>query len=371
MKLTCARETLLKAVRSAEALLMNKSINKADLLIDATTDMTRIFSTDMETSVIVNISANISENGSVAVFGKKLSEVLSSLTNDDISINVTAENQMKVKSLSKESKALFTLKGQPGKEFNQIPQITNDHVFSIEQRVMKNMIRKVITSSSNDDTRYVLNGVLFNASRDRLKMVATDGRRLSLISSQIKGPAQEQNVIVSKRVLSEMEKMLGTEGQCQIGISEKNIFLSFDNTYIVSRLIEGDFPDYKQVIPAAFDFEVTFEQQSLFNAVKGISLMANENYKRLNLSIKHKAAQFTSSDPEIGDAVDEIIVKDTTKQGDTDFDIAFNCFFLMDILKVIDSEQIVFKFNKNTNPALVQEKGNDDYLSVIMPMKSV
>ena len=356
MKFTCAKEPLLKAVRAAESLLLTKNINKADLLIDASKDMTRIFSTDMDTSVIVNISTNISENGSMVVFGKKLSEILSTLSNDDIQLHATSDTLLKVKSLSKESKALFNLKGLPGKEYAQVPDIANDYVFKIDQKIIKNMIRKVITSASNDDTRYVLNGIMMNARKDNLKMVATDGRRLSLVSCPIKGPASEKNVIVSKRVLSEMEKMLGLEGECQIGISDNHIFLSFDNIYIVSRLIEGDFPDYQQVIPAAFEFEAVFTLADLYASVKRISLMANENYKRLNLVVKDKVAQFNSSDPDLGDAVDEIPILETSKSSDKEFEIAFNCFFLLDILKVVDSQEIVFRFNKNTNPALGKGK---------------
>jgi DNA polymerase III subunit beta len=371
MKIICAKEPLLKAVRIAESLLLTKNINKADLVIDASSDITSVFSTDMDTSVIVHLNANISENGAVVVFGKKLSEIISNLPNEDIQFHTNAEHLLKIKSLNKDIKANFSLKGLSKDEYPQIPPFNNNHVFKIDQKDLKNMIRKVITSASNDDTRYVLNGVLFNIKREKIKMVATDGRRLSLISCPIKGLAEEKNVIVSKKVLNEIEKMLGTEGECQVGVTENQIFFRFDNINIVSRLVEGEFPDYQQVIPASFDFSVLFRKEELSTAVKRISLMVNENYKRLNIVLKEKTAVFSGTDPELGDANEEISIKEHSKKTEGEFEISFNSYFLSDVLKVVDGEDVLFQFNKNTNPALIREKETEDYLAVIMPMKSV
>jgi len=371
MNIICAKDPLLKAVRIAESLLLTKSINKADVLIDASSDMTRILSTDMETSVMIELAASIEKNGSVVVFGKRLSDIISNLPNEDVQLSVTADHLLKIKSLSKGIKALFSLKGLAKSEFPEPPKISNDGVFKIEQKVLKACIRKVILSASTDDMRYVLNGILFNVKRDRIKLVATDGRRLSVISSAIKGPSQEKNVIVSKKVLTEIEKMLGTEGECQIGIAENQAFFQFENITVISRLIEGDFPDYQQVIPASHDLEVVFNKEELLTATKRVSLMVNENFKKLTITMDEQKAVFDSQDPEIGEAFEEVKLKSKNRELKENFVISFNCFFLMDVLKVIDTEDLVFRFNKNVNPAVIMEKDGDDFLSVIMPMKNV
>jgi DNA polymerase-3 subunit beta len=371
MNIVCAKEPLLKAVRIAESLLLTKNINKADVLIDASSDTTRVLSTDLETSVMIELAASIEKNGSVVVFGKRLSDIISNLPNEDVQLTVSADNLLKIKSLSKGIKALFSLKGLAKSDFPVLPKISNDGVFKMEQKTLKTCIRKVILSASNDDMRYVLNGILFNVKRSKIRLVATDGRRLSVISAAVEGPAQEKNVIVSKKVLAEIEKMLGTEGECQVGIAENQVFFQFDNITVISRLIEGDFPDFQQVVPASHDLEVVFNKEELLTATKRVSLMVNENFKKLTITLDEQKAVFDSQDPEIGDAFEEVKIVARNKSLKENFVISFNCFFLMDVLKVVDTADIVFHFNKNVNPAVILEKDGDDYLSVIMPMKNV
>lgn len=372
MKIVCSKEPLLKAIRTAESLLLTKNINKADLVVDASGDMLRIYSTDLDTSVVVQLQATIENNGAVVVFGKKINEIVSNLPNDDIQLTSTDDNTMKIKTLNKETKALFTLKGLSKDDYPELPVVSNKNIFKMEQKVLKNMIRKVILSASNDDTRYVLNGILMNIRKDKMLMVATDGRRLSLINTQIEGLAEEKNVIVSKKVLSEIEKMLGTEGECQLGVTDNQIFFRFDNISIISRLIEGDFPDYQQVVPSSFEMEASFNTQEMMTAVKRISVMVTENFKRLTMTMNKKnSVIFNATDPELGDAHEEIDIKGLSQKLSEDYSIAFNSFFLVDVLKVIDTEEVVIQLNKNTNPAVIREKDNKDFLSVIMPMKLV
>lgn len=371
MKLTCAREPLFKAVRIAESFLSTRNINKANILIDSSTDMTQIFSTDLDTSVIVKLDTKIQENGAVVVYGKKLSDIISNLPNDDIDLKTTQDHTLKICSLKKEIKAYFSLKGLDKAEYPAIPEINNENFFSISQTELKNLIRKVIYAASNDDTRYVLNGVLFNIHRDKIRMVATDGRRLSMVTREIKGLSDEKNIIVSKKVLTEIEKMLSLEGDCQIGVTEKQVFFHFDNIYIISRLIDGDFPDYDQVIPSSFSLQTTFNRDELLQAVKRISIMVNENYKKLSFTMKDDQIIINASDPEVGDAKEELKIVEKNKEIKEDYIISFNSYFLLDVLKVQDEEQIVFQFNKNTSPALIREKKNSDHVSIIMPMKLV
>ena len=370
MKLSIPNEPLLKAIRTAESFLFTKTLNKANLLIDASGDIVKIFATDLDTSVIINLNANIIENGSMVIFGKKLSDILSTLPNDDIEFT-TKDDSVHIKSLNKKTKAFFNLKILQKDEYPQMPEQKNDNVFKIDQKDLKNMIFKIISSASNDDTSYVLNGLLFNIKRDSLKMVATDGRRLSLISNDITGISEEKNIIVSKKVLFELEKMLGEEGECQIGLSENQIFFYFDNIYIISRLIEGDYPDYNQVIPSNFELDISFNTAFLSRSVRRISTLVSENYSRITFTFSNTAVIISSSDPDLGDATEEIPINSISKKIDNNFIIAFNAFFLADVLKVISNDVIVFRFNKNTNPTLIKEEDNEKYLSVIMPMKLI
>ena len=371
MNITCAKEPLLKAVKTAESLLLTKNINKADVLIDASSDMTRILSTDLETSVVIDLAASIEKNGSVVVFGKRLSDIISNLPNEDVQLTVTAEHLLKIKSLNKNIKALFSLKGLAKTEFPGLPKIGSENVFKIAQKELKSCIRKVLPSASSDDMRYVLNGVLFNVKRSKIKLVATDGRRLSVVSTAVEGPVEEKNVVVSKRVLTEIERMLGTEGECQIGVGDNQVFFQFDNITIVSRLIEGDFPDYQQVVPASHELEVVFNKEELLTATKRVSLMVNENFKKLTLTMDSEKAVFDSQDPEIGEAFEEVKIISSKPALKDKFVISFNSYFLMDVLKVIDTQEMIFRFNKNVNPAVLTEKDGGDYLSVIMPMKNI
>jgi DNA polymerase-3 subunit beta len=370
MNITCSKDPLLKAVRTAESLLLAKNIGKANILLDASTDTPRVFSTDSETSVVVNLNAAIDQNGSVVVYGRKLSDILSSLPDKDVQLTVNADHLLKIKTTDKSVKALFSLKGLPRSDYAVLPKTGGDQVFRMAQKDLKNMIRKVIFSASSDDMRYVLNGILFGIKRKTLKLVATDGRRLSVVSKDIEGPAQEHNVIISKKVLSELERMLGNEGDCQVGVSENQAFFHFDNIHIISRLIEGDFPDYQQVIPPTHETTVEFKREELMDAVKRISLLVNENFKKITITIKDNKAVFDSADPEIGEAFEEVNLQSVQPALKEDFVISFNSHFLMDVLKVTDTDTLVFLFNKNVNPAVIREKDGEDFLSIIMPMKN-
>jgi len=370
MNITCSKETLLKGIRIAESLLITKNIGKNNILLDASDDLLKIFATDSETSVIVNLKADISKNGSLAVFGKKIIDILSNLPEQDVIITSTEENILKIKSLEKSINALFSLKGIPKNEYATIPSIEEDAVFKIGQMDLKNMIRKVISSASNDDMRYVLNGILFSIKRKSLKLIATDGRRLSVITKDIEGPSKDENIIISKKVLSELEKLLGTEGECQIGFSSSKVFFHFDNIHIISRLIEGDFPDYQQVVPKTTEREVVFKKEELFNAVKRISLIVDEKYKKITITVKDNKAIFDSQDPDVGEAFEEINCVSVKPPFKEDFVISFNSFFLLDVLRVIETDEVVFLFNQNINPVIIKEKDSDSFLSIIMPMKS-
>lgn len=371
MKLTCSKDPLLKAVRTAEAFLLAKNLGKGNILLDASSDTPFVFSTDSETSVLVRLNAETHENGAVVVLGRKLSDILSTLPDKDVQLTATADHTLKIKTLDPSVKALFSLKGLPKSEYPPVPTSSDDQVFAIPQKDLRTMIRKVVFAASNDDMRYVLNGVLFTVRRKSLRLAATDGRRLAVMTKAVEGPAQERDVIVSKKVLAELERMLGTEGECQIAVAENHIRFHFDNIQVVSRLIEGEFPDYQQVIPSQHALKAVFGRAELTDAVRRISLLVSENFKRLTITLKDGKAVFDSQDPDVGEAFEEIPLQALEPSPQEPFVIAFNSHFLADVLKVTDSDSLVFLFNQNISPAVIREKDNDEFLAIIMPMKTV
>lgn len=227
------------------------------------------------------------------------------------------------------------------------------------------MIRKTIFSVSTEETRYVLNGVYFEIKKDEMKMVATDGRRMAYITDSIKCPFEKKDVIVPHKVLAELEKNLQTEGVCKIGISENQIFFDFNNISLISRLIEGQFPDYENVIPKKHEMIVKFFTKKIQSGVERIALMASEKYNRVIFGFQKNKVILKSNDPVVGDATEEIDIG----YDYNDMELAFNSAFLIDMMRVADSEEINFYLSSPNTAAIIKEKDNDNYSYIVMPMK--
>ena len=231
------------------------------------------------------------------------------------------------------------------------------------------MLRTTGYAASTDETRYVLNGVMLGFKNDKLICVATDGRRLAMVEQEVEFPKEsEGDLVIPSKTVDELCKTLGDEGPLSIQATENQISFEFASAnggkmLVVSKLIEGTYPNYKQVIPAQCEERITIEKESLFNAVKRVALMTNDKGNSIKLSLKNNGVEISANTPEVGEAQETIPVKYTGK----DFSIAFNPEFLMDPLRAIASDEVFLEITDDLSPGVI--KYDAPFLYVLMPMR--
>jgi DNA polymerase-3 subunit beta len=369
VKLTISKEKLLKFVQLAEAIVSSKTNLSilSNLLLETSENSLQITSTDLEILIKSNVEAEVQEQGSITVLAKKFVEVIKELPNDDIEIDSSGEdNYIKIQSKSKEINAKFRIIGLPKDDFPELPDFKKDKNMILDQKILKAMIRKTIIASSSEGMAGNLNGIKLELENENLRMVATDTRRLSLINYKLKGQLEIEGIIIPQKVLFELLKILGEEGIVEISVDEKQIFFKIDNIEIISRLIDGTFPDYNTVLPKSFEKNATIITSHIADAVRRVSVMADNKYtSKIVLDFSKNNMNIFSESSEIGNAKETIDIEYEQE----DFKIAFSSDFLTDALKVIDTEKIIIKMNANVSPIIIYEENNENFTSLIMPIR--
>jgi DNA polymerase-3 subunit beta len=260
--------------------------------------------------------------------------------------------------------SFFKIIGIADEEFPPLPTFSGDNSFGLEQGVLKEMLRNTRYAASNDETRYMLNGVLMSFNDEKLTVVATDGRRLALLEQEVEFPkSAEVDLVIPGKTADELIKNLRDEGSVKIQASVNQISFEFENLLIVSKLIEGTYPNFQQVIPSQCEERVSVERESLFTAVRRVSLLANDKSNSIRLSFLPNQLEVSAVTPQVGEALETIPVKYTGKK----ISIAFNPEFLLDPLRNITSDEIAFEMTDDLSPGVL--KCDLPFLYVLMPMR--
>jgi DNA polymerase-3 subunit beta len=278
-----------------------------------------------------------------------------------------------VESASREINAKFVIAGVPKSEFPEVRTTPDSEYTRIRADEFKRMIRKVIFSISSDENKYSLTGVFLEKFDDGVNMVATDGKRLSLVTRRFSDldvqpdvfTMPSEGVIIPKIVLTELVKYQFETNSLQIGFSKNQIFFSYDNIHVVSNLIEGKFPDYKKIIPEERGRFFETDKTLLFSAIKRVSILVDESYNQIKLAISRDKLVLSSKNPALGGAAEEIPVQYAGEE----IDIALNYLYLMDCLREISSNDVRVDFDNAERVLTVRGADERDYINLIMPMK--
>lgn len=370
MNIIATKEKLLKAIQLAEDIITSKNTMSilSNILLETVDGMLLITSTDLETAIKIYIPAQIKKEGDITVFAKKVADVIRELPNDDIEIIVEENKFLKVQSRSEQVKAQFKLIGIPKSDYPVLPEFKKEKSFKIPQNVFKRMIKKSIFSVSKDDVQVNISGVKLEIKDKKLKLIATDARRLSFVGYDLDTNIKIDEVIIPQKVLAEVVKILNEEGDMEVSVSDKQIYFKIDNVELFSRLIDGKFPDYEQVIPKDFKKKAFLFTEKILNAVKRISVMtAEKQTSKIILKFSKKNLEIKTQDPDIGEAKEylENIIYDY----EDSVEIAFSSEFLLDGLKAVETENMVFCLNTSVSAASIKEEKNDNFLCLIMPIK--
>ncbi|OGR53716.1 MAG: DNA polymerase III subunit beta [Elusimicrobia bacterium RIFCSPLOWO2_02_FULL_39_32] len=380
MQLSFHKADLLEAIQIVQSSISNKTtlpILSNFLLQTGSSSqkpgtVLRLEATDLEMGIRTTVKAEILKEGRITVPAKKFGELVREMP-EGKEIELISNDGKRIE--LKCGKVKATLVSLPPEDFPLIPQFPEKQSFKIKKSIFQEMIKKTYFAVSTDETRYVLNGIFFIVQSGELKMVATDGRRLAFISKNSVEQTLNANVIIPSKATNELLRLLSHQSSDQeedaIHIAPYENQVSFkwvkdgEEIVLVSRVIDGTFPNYDQVIPKNKEIELKVKTSEIFSAIKRAALFAQDRSGSVKLSLKKGVLKISANAQNVGEEEEEL---DIAYNGN-DFDIAFNPAFLLDVLKNSDSPEIHFEFTSSLNPGLIRPEPGGSYLCVIMPMR--
>lgn len=325
-----------------------------------------IKATDLEVSIETSLSVKMLEEGKASVSAKNFFDIIKELPEKEIQI-LSKDNHWIGISCGKSN---FNIMGLAPEDFPSLPNFTGKNIFKAKANVLKNMIDHSLYSVSTDETRYQMNGVYLEPVEDKkYRMVATDGHRLAYFEDNLFDGNMDflsKGILIPKKGIQEVRKLLETESHLvDVSLEGNHVMFKTGNSFLSIRLIEGQFPDYKQVIPKSNSKFVELDKNNFFDSLKRISLLANEKSKGIKLSLSSGKLEISSNNPDIGEATETI---ETSYKGDA-LEIGFNAKYLIDSLSVVNAPAVTFLLNDRMSPGVVKIPNSNEYLSVLMPMR--
>lgn len=363
MKFICAKNKLQEAISIAQKAVTGKSPMPIlqGIYLSAKNDQLTLIGSDIDLSIETKVVAEIQEEGSIVVDSKLFGEIIRKLPNSSVEIHTVDNNSIEI--ICEKSK--FTLIHMDADEFPNLPNINENMIFSISQKILKNMIKGTIFAIAQDETRPILTGVLFEVTDEKLNLVALDGYRLALRSNTIDND-NTINAVIPGKTLNEVAKILSEdEESVKITFTPNHILFNLGQTKIISRLLEGEFIRYNAILPEEFNSQVIAKKAELLNCIERASLMAKEgNTNLIKFDIKEENLIITSNS-QLGTVVEEMNI---ILQGE-ELQIAFNSKYLIDVLKIIDDEEIILEFSSSVSPCIIKNKENSKYIYLVLPVR--
>lgn len=362
MKFIIEKDVLLEALQKVQSIVGQRSTLPilSNVLLKAEGDTVSLTTTDMEVCVKTGAAAEISETGGTTLPARRFFSICRELPSGQIEIEIDAKDVATIRC----GPSYFKLVGLPEEEFPPLPEFEESSVYTIDQDVFKDMLQKVIYAASTDETRYILNGALLSFKDEKLTAVATDGRRLALVEQEVEFAEEaETSLVVPTKTVNELIKTLGDEGVLRIRTSETQVAFDFDNILIISKLIEGTYPNFQQVIPSQCEERIAIDRETILTAVRRVSLLTDDQTASIRLTFGKNKLELVTISTEIGEARETIPVKYDGKE----IAIAFNPGFLMAPLRHLDSDEIFFELSDELSPGVI--KTSVPFLYVLMPIR--
>ncbi len=366
MRLTCSQKDLFTAlsVTSRAVGVSNTLPVLNNVLVKAEGKKLYFTATNLEVAINYWIEAEIINEGEITIPSKLLTNYINYLKDEKVDLALEGGDSIMVKTTDSKIK----IKGISATEFPSIPTVEKEGTFTITANDLERAIKQVSFAASLSSTRPILTGVYFNVSKDKLKMVSTDSYRLAEKTLNIKNSTGDISCIVPVKTILELGSILSLlreGGDIEVIISKNQIYFSLSKAKITSRLIEGQFPNYQQVIPKTSKSKIILNVGELTLALKRINLFAKENNNKVLIKLGREGLMITTDVTQIG--VGEIEIRGKVEGEDTE--IALNSQFMLDVLGNLEASEVVMKLGEKTNPAVFQASGNEDYIHIIMPLK--
>jgi len=335
-----------------------------NVLVKAQDERIEMSGTDLEVSIRMVVEGEIKDAGSITIPAKKLSEIVKGLPDEEIKLTTTSNDRIQICCGTGEYKMI----GLPAEEFPEIPAALENY-FTISAENLVKMIEKTEFAAATDESRYFLNGVFFRFSPEETKLVATDSRRLAMVEGEvIESVSEDIGVIVPLKAVKAIQKAFADDDNVNIGLLENQIGFSSDDTMLISRLIEGDYPNYNEVIPKNNEIKIRLDTQRILNVLQRVALLSNPKTYSIRLKVEDKKITVSAKTPELGEAKEEFEIN----SGDGDILIAFDARYIIEAIKHVDTEEVLLELKDSLAATVIHPYENSDnlnYIYLVMPMR--
>jgi DNA polymerase-3 subunit beta len=362
LRITCAKDELAQALGVvARALSTRTSVQiLSGVLLEARAGELRLAATDMELSLRASVPAQIEGDGAIVLPGKTLVDIARLLPGDEVTIeHRPAESVVRVTA----GTASYTLNTYNPEDFPRLPELDAVSTFSVERESLLETIGRVARAASRDESRPVLTGILVQFGGGKLIMAATDSYRLAVKETSFSGTVPDLEAIVPGRALQELARIATSGDEVEIGVQENQVLFSTDSVWLTTRRIDGQFPNYRQLLPEAFEHELTLPRVELLDVIRRASVMIQRSTP-LQLRFAEGELTVIARTHEVGESQESMPVGYT---GDV-LEIGFNADFLRDGLELLDSDDVRVKLISPLRPAVIQGEG-DDFTYLVMPIR--
>lgn len=362
MKFRISKEAFLDGLQKVQHVVSSRTTLPilSNVLLVAKDGRLKFTTTDLDVGITGSVEAQVDKDGATTLPAKRLLSIVRELPASEVEVSVDSKNHASIRS----GPSFFKIIGLGETEFPPLPDFSSAKEFRIPHSVLRDGLRKTAYAISTDETRYVLNGIFASFRDGKLTLVATDGRRLAMVDSDLEFPAShETDVIIPTKAVNELQRLLGDAGEVVVKLSESQISFSVGDSLLCSKLIEGNYPNYRQVIPGDSNERVIFSREGLLETVRRVSLLSSDKSNSVKLVFSENRVEVTANSPDVGEAQETI---DVVYQGPA-MQIAFNPEFLMAPLRNLESEQIYLDLIDEMSPGVLRIEGT--FLYVLMPMR--
>ncbi|EQK49595.1 MULTISPECIES: DNA polymerase III subunit beta [Paraclostridium] len=364
MKIICNQKILAHKISIVQKAINGKTTLELlkGILLTAKEGTLNLTGYDLEIGIDTHIQAEIVEEGEIVINARLFGDIIRKLPDTFVEIETDSDNNVYINCLN----SRFKIKGDSAVEYPRLPDVNENDLYNIPQDLLKNMIKQTVFAISQDQTKPILMGELLEIVGGNISLVAIDGYRLAVRSSEIDNMSNNTKVIIPGKTLHDVNGLLSSEDDAiQLGFDEKNAIFIINETKIITRLLDGEFIDYKKLLPREYGVRAKVNTKELLNSIERASLLSqSEKNNLIKLSIRDNSIAITSN-TEKGNVYEEVSIE---LEGDY-LDIAFNSRYFLDALKVIDSEEIFIEFTTNVNPCIIKPVDGTKYTYLLLPVR--
>lgn len=362
MKFSISKEAFLNALQQVQHVVSTRTTLPilSNVLIKAGKEGLLFATTDLDVGISGTVEADVKDTGATTLPARRLATIVRELPASEVDVSVDEKNVAHIRS----GPSSFKIMGLAHDEFPPLPTFGDSKEFKIEQRLLKECLRKTSYAISTDETRYVLNGILCSFRDNMLTMVATDGRRLAMVEQEMEFPqSNEGDIIIPTKAVNELQRLLGDEGEVTLKIGSGQIGFDLGNYFLSSKLIEGNYPNYRQVIPGESKERIALDREPLLKTLQRVSLLLSDKSNSVKLNFTRDNLEVVANSPDVGEARESVAI---AYKG-PDMIVAFNPEFLMAPLRNLLNDEVHLHLIDEISPGVIKSGGS--FLYVLMPMR--